>query len=625
MAEDTQEGGHSPAGDEGEAASHNDPTPGIDSTAYETIFNAVGDAVFIFDVTHDVDTVTFTFRANNPAHESSTGMTAEGYRGETLQEIFDDEQAVDVLDKYRTCVERKEIIEYEETLEHPSDTIEWQTKLTPVIENGTVTRIVGVARDITDRRGRERELERYQEILAKAQTIANIGAWEANLRRDESWTTEQVNEIYGLPPEADIGIGEGIDYFHPDDRPIIEDAFEQAIEEGEPYDLELRVDGEDGERRWVRAQADPSLEDGETVRIRGTFQDITERKQRERELEQSRRRLRALFEQAPDAIFIHDETGAVLDVNTQAVASLGYDYEALCSMQVSDIEVGDRAEQYELWDELETGEMEKVEGTHRRKDGSTFPVDIWITKLELPEGLRYLALARDTTERKQYEQQIKEQRDNLQLLNEVVRHDIRNDLTVVKGYAELLTDYVDEAETELATVQQKAEEAIELTKTARDLANVMLQSDTEKQRISLAHILENQVEESRTGDSVSIITIDGSIPDVTVTADTMLEAVFRNLLQNAIQHNEKAVPEVTVSAEEADDSVRVRIADNGPGIPESRKDEIFARGEKGLESAGTGLGLYLVETLVDRYGGDVWVEDNEPEGAVFVVELPIAE
>jgi signal transduction histidine kinase len=105
----------------------------------------------------------------------------------------------------------------------------------------------------------------------------------------------------------------------------------------------------------------------------------------------------------------------------------------------------------------------------------------------------------------------------------------------------------------------------------------------------------------------------------------MLEAVFRNLLQNAIQHNQKAVPEVTVSAEEADDSVRVRIADNGPGIPESRKDEIFARGEKGLESAGTGLGLYLVETLVDRYGGDVWVEDNEPEGAVFIVELPIAE
>lgn len=625
MAEDSQGDNHSPGDRAGGAPPNDDPGTNIDSTAYETIFNAVEDAVFIFDVAHDDAEVTFRFRANNQAHESITGMATEDYRGQTPQDLFDDERAVDVLDKYRTCVERKETIEYEETLEHPSGTIEWQTKLTPITEDGTVTRIVGVARDITDRKERERELERYRDILAKAQTIANIGAWEADLRRDESWTTEQVNEIYGLPPDEEIGIGEGIDYFHPDDRPIIEEAFERAIETGEPYDLELRVEGEDGERRWVRAQADPHLEDGEAVRIRGTFQDITERKERERELERSRRRLQALFEQAPDAIFIHDGTGAILDVNTQAVQSLGYDYEELCSMQVPDIEATRGEELDDTWRGMETGEMVKKEGRQQRKDGSTFPVDVWVTKLELPEGIRYLALARDTSERKQYEEKLKEQRDNLQLLNEVVRHDIRNDLTVIKGYADLLTDHIDEGgETELETVQQKAEEAIGLTKTARDLANVMLQSDAEKQRISLAHTLESQIEESRSGDAVAIVTVEGAIPDVSVTADNMLEAVFRNLLQNAIQHNDKAVPEVAVTAEESDDSVRVRIADNGPGIPDSRKDEIFARGEKGLESAGTGLGLYLVETLVDRYGGDVWVEDAEPEGAVFVVELPIA-
>ncbi|MCY4730194.1 PAS domain S-box protein [Natronomonas gomsonensis] len=626
MAEDSRGDNHSPGDRAGGVPPNDDPGTSIDSTAYETIFNAVEDAVFIFDVTHDDAEVTFRFRANNQAHESITGMTTEDYRGQTPQDLFDDEQAADVLDEYRTCVERKETIEYEETLEHPSGTIEWQTKLTPITEDGTVTRIVGIARDITDRKERERELERYRDVLGKAQTIANIGAWEADLRREESWTTEQINEIYGLPPDEEIGIGEGIDYFHPDDRPIIEEAFERAVETGEPYDLELRVEGEDGERRWVRAQADPYLEDGEAVRIRGTFQDITERKERERELERSRRRLQALFEQAPDAIFIHNERGEILDVNTQAVESLGYDYEKLCSMEVTDIEVTHREELDETWQGMDTGEMVKKEGMQRRKDESTFPVDVWVTKLELPEGIRYLALARDTSERKQYEQQLKEQRDNLQLLNEVVRHDIRNDLTVVKGYAELLADHVDEdAETELTTVQQKAEEAIELTKTARDLANVMLQSEAEKQQMSLSHALENQVEETRTGDSVSIVTIDGSIPDVSVRADNMLDAVFRNLLQNAIQHNDKDVPRVAVTAEETDTSVRVRIADNGPGVPDSRKDEIFARGEKGLESAGSGLGLYLVKTLVDRYGGDVWVEDAEPEGAVFVVELPIAD
>jgi signal transduction histidine kinase len=70
--------------------------------------------------------------------------------------------------------------------------------------------------------------------------------------------------------------------------------------------------------------------------------------------------------------------------------------------------------------------------------------------------------------------------------------------------------------------------------------------------------------------------------------------------------------------------VTVRIADNGPGVPDERKESVFGKGEKGLESDGTGIGTYLVKTLVSRYSGTVWVEDNEPGGAVFVVTLPIA-
>jgi signal transduction histidine kinase len=105
----------------------------------------------------------------------------------------------------------------------------------------------------------------------------------------------------------------------------------------------------------------------------------------------------------------------------------------------------------------------------------------------------------------------------------------------------------------------------------------------------------------------------------------MLGSVFKNLLTNAIVHNDGPVTEVTVSVTVADGAVAVRVADNGPGIPDDRKDTIFEDGEKGLDSEGTGLGLYLVQTLVDRYGGDVRVEDNEPTGAVFVVELPVTD
>ena len=105
----------------------------------------------------------------------------------------------------------------------------------------------------------------------------------------------------------------------------------------------------------------------------------------------------------------------------------------------------------------------------------------------------------------------------------------------------------------------------------------------------------------------------------------MLGSVFRNLLHNAIQHNDGESPEITVSTTLSDDTVSVSISDNGPGITDEHKKEIFTKGESGLDSGGTGLGLYLVQALVEQYDGAIRVEDNDPEGTVFIVELPVAD
>jgi len=99
-----------------------------------------------------------------------------------------------------------------------------------------------------------------------------------------------------------------------------------------------------------------------------------------------------------------------------------------------------------------------------------------------------------------------------------------------------------------------------------------------------------------------------------------LESVFRNLLNNAVQHND-GEPTVVVTATADDDTVTVRVADDGPGVPDKQKQRVFERGEKGPTSDGTGLGLYLVGVLVDSYGGEITVTDNDPQGAVFEVEL----
>jgi len=237
----------------------------------------------------------------------------------------------------------------------------------------------------------------------------------------------------------------------------------------------------------------------------------------------------------------------------------------------------------------------------------------------------YVGFQQDVTDRVDYEQRLEEQRDDLRLLGQMVRHDIRNDLQVIGGQLGLLEDHVTaEGEQRLETAAQRAQHAADLTTTAKQLTEVMLEDDRSKKPIALPESLNRQIDEVGSYFEAGEIECREPIPDVTVTADEMLDSVFRNVLKNAIQHNTADDPEVTVSATTTRDTVRVRIADNGPGIPDGQKDAIFGKGEIGSESHGTGIGTYLVETLVERYGGDVSIEDNDPRGAVFVVELPTA-
>lgn len=217
---------------------------------------------------------------------------------------------------------------------------------------------------------------------------------------------------------------------------------------------------------------------------------------------------------------------------------------------------------------------------------------------------------------------VAEQRDYLRTLDSVVRHDIRNDLQVVSAYAETLETALDgENQQHAKTIRESASDAVEFTKTAGDLAETILASERELEPVRLPETVWSEVDSLQSRYDEAVLTVEGEIPSLCVKADDMLGSVFRNVIENAITHNDSPVPEVSVSATVDGDHVMVRIADNGPGIPANLVRAIFEKGEMDLETGGTGLGLYLVDVLVERYGGDVWVEDNEPTGSVFVVEL----
>ncbi len=337
----------------------------------------------------------------------------------------------------------------------------------------------------------------------------------------------------------------------------------------------------------------------------------------------------SIVEAVDEAVYVIDGDQRMEFVNQSYVDMKGVDRSEVLGTSIfqwaNDDDVDHITEQVE---ELEQGERDvvTVDYDFQTVDGETIPVELRISMLTFPDGESgRVGIFRDISERKRYEQRLEERAEQLAILNRIVRHDISNDMTVVlemtKFVQERLAD--EQLASSLDTVVESTRHTIELTRTARDLMETMLAQDREPEPVSLAPVLEAELSDLRASTDAEV-RLDGQLPQGRVLADDLLASVFRNILTNAVRHNNAPDPEVVVSTEISDGSVRVQVADNGPGIPDHRKEEIFGKGEAGLESEGTGIGLYLVRTLVEGYGGSVRVEDREGGGSVFVVELELA-
>ncbi|ESS06266.1 MAG: PAS sensor histidine kinase [uncultured archaeon A07HB70] len=126
-----------------------------------------------------------------------------------------------------------------------------------------------------------RDLERQVDLFETAQDIANVGAWEYDTDTEEWWCSDEFRRIHGVSADTPLSQTESFQYYHPEDRPTIESAFEAAVEDGEPYDLDLRLTDAENNHRWVRTIGEPQSVDGETSSVRGIVQDITERVDRQ--------------------------------------------------------------------------------------------------------------------------------------------------------------------------------------------------------------------------------------------------------------------------------------------------------------------------------------------------------
>jgi signal transduction histidine kinase len=239
-----------------------------------------------------------------------------------------------------------------------------------------------------------------------------------------------------------------------------------------------------------------------------------------------------------------------------------------------------------------------------------------VTPEVLSRAIRY------SIERKRIEHELERRTEELTILNHLTRHDIRNDISLVVGRARELAEYVEpRGQRALDEIVQSSNHVLQLTRTVGDVVESISAEDADLCPVVLSRVLAIEIEKAEGLYRGAEISLEGEVAGVRVRANDLLSSVVGNLISNAVFYNDKETPEVALSVETDEETVTLRVADNGSGIPDRRKEQVFAKGERGPGSAGMGIGLSLVDRLVEQYGGEIRIGDNEPVGSVFCVTL----
>ena len=374
--------------------------------------------------------------------------------------------------------------------------------------------------------------------------------------------------------------------------------------------------GSGGMTQFFEARAvqfdDPRL-DGQLIVLRNVT-----------ESENVERRFQTLIERSSDAFVVLDEMGTMQYVSPSVERLLGYRPSELEGELSFDLVHPDDSESItSAFGSVLAGEMVRVEFRIRHRD------DTWRTfeasasnMLDEPAVEGIVITARDVTDRRRYEQR-------LQVLNRVLRHDLRNDVNVIQGYTDLLAKEATAPEAEMwaNVVAEKCDELIGMSEKARDIDYTLHREVTGQEIVDVAGRLDSMVERARQnyGDVRFEFVADEC---AWAYADPLIDSAFDNLIENAVVHNDRPDPGVRVAVSRAHENgveyVDLSVTDNGPGIAAGERRVLEDGVETQLQHA-SGLGLWLVNWIVEESNGELRITDDDSGGSAVTVRLRAAE